>query len=82
MVDPSRCWGGIVLHRKVLLIGMRQPQGDLANLKRRLEAIQGVEFVWISTNLESIFVVFHQGATTEEELNEYVRRWNEEPSGK
>jgi hypothetical protein len=64
-----------------LLIEMRQPQGDLATLKKRLEAIEGVEFVWISTNLESIFVVFHQGTTTEEDLTEYVRRWNEEQSG-
>lgn len=70
-----------MLRRKVLLIGMRQPEGDLGDLKRRLEAIPGVEFVWISSNLESIFVVFHQGSTTEEELNEYVRRWNEEQPG-
>ncbi|MCL6568507.1 MAG: hypothetical protein K6T35_06435 [Meiothermus silvanus] len=69
-----------MLRRKVLLVGMRQPQGDLATLKKRLEAIEGVEFVWISTNLESIFIVFHQ-ETTEEDLTKSVRHW-EEQSGR
>lgn len=70
-----------MLRRKVLLIGMRQPLGDLAALKKQLEAIEGIEFVWISSNLESVFVVFYPGSTTEEELNEYVRRWNEGQPG-